>query len=201
MRRAGKSHERKPISGTKFLMMLLVLGVAAGTLIAGNLSEGQSGTLSFIAQGFVESRANQTFLQTFTASFFSASIFLMAAFFMGFCAISQPLEILLPMFKGIGLGVSMARIYLEYGGKGALICLLMVLPAAIACSFVIIIASREAIKMSGTFLNALKVSDSEQSGRDIIKKYLLKFTVLIIASVFCALLDALLTWIFAGMLL
>ena len=183
------------------LMTLLLIGVLIGTLAFCNMSQDDFNNFSFITQMFIKNKSEQTFLQSLINSFSTSASLLLICFFLGFSAISQPVEITIPIFRGLGLGASIAYIYITYGIKGFLISLLLIIPNAVISSISIIIAVRESIKMSNMFTFFAISNSCENNMKSCIKLYLLKFLILFVIIGLSSVIDSLLAFIFAGMLL
>ena len=182
------------------LMVLVLAGVLIGTLVFSNMNPSDLSNLSFMTQGFIENRAGQTFLQTLTTSFTSSSLMVLICFLLGFSAISQPAEFLIPLIRGIGLGTSIAYIYTSYGIRGFFITFVMIMPHAVISSVVIIISARESIRLSNIFTGYAFSSNREGEMRTNIKLYLLKFLVLFAIIGVSSFIDSILTLLFAGIL-
>lgn len=183
------------------LMTLLLIGVLIGTLAFCNMSQDDFNNFSFITQMFIKNKTEQTFLQSLINSFSTSASLLLICFFLGFSAISQPVEITIPIFRGLGLGASIAYIYVTYGIKGFLISLLLIIPNAVISSISIIIAARESINMSNMFTFFAISNSCENNMKSCIKLYLLKFLILFVIIGLSSVIDSLLAFIFAGMLL
>ena len=182
------------------LMGIMLLGVLIGTLTFCNMKSGDFSNLSFITQGFIKNRGEQTFIKTLLTSFYTSGLLALICFLLGFSAIAQPIEILVPLFRGIGLGTSIAYIYSCYGFKGFFIALIMIMPHAVISSIAIIIAARESMRLSNLFTNKAMSSKNEGDLRSSIKLYLLKFVILFGIIAISALIDSILTFSFAGIL-
>lgn len=133
------------------LMILLLVGVLIGSLTLSHMSEENLNNLTFITQGFFKNRTEQTLLQTLWISFSSAGGIILVCFIMGFSAVSQPVELAIPIFRGIGLGTSISYLYISCGLKGFFITAVMILPHAVISSLAILLAVRESIRMSNIF--------------------------------------------------
>lgn len=182
------------------LMILVLFGVLIGTLVFCNMDTRDITDLSFITQGFIKNRAEQTFFQTFKASFTSAALLVLICFLLGFSAISQPAEILVAFFRGMGLGTSIAYIYASYGLRGFFITLIIILPHAVISSIVIIISVRESLRLSNLFTGYAFSFAQENEMRSSIKLYLLKFLILFVIIGISSFIDSVLTFLFAGIL-
>lgn len=182
------------------LMILLFVGVLIGSLTLSHMSEENLNNMTFITQGFFKSRTEQTLLQTLWTSFSSAGGILLACFIMGFCAVSQPVELIVPIFRGIGLGTSISYLYLAFGLKGLFVTLIMILPHALISSVAILLAVRESVRMSNVF-SRYGFSEKEISDRPSISLYLLKFLILFVIIALSSFLDGVLSYLFANMIL
>lgn len=184
-----------------FFMILLLIGALFGTLIFCNMQSSEISNLSFITQGFIKNKTEQTFVQSLINSFTTSSLLVTICFFLGFGAISQPVEFLVPIFRGLGLGTSISYIYITYGVKGLLITLVLIIPNAVISSIAIIIAARESIKLSNMFTSYIISNNTENNMKSCIKLYVLKFLILFAIIGLSSILDSLLAFLFAGILL
>ena len=182
------------------LMAIMLLGVLIGTLAFCNMNSNDVSNLSFITQGFIKNRAEQTFIKTIAASFSSAGVLALICFLLGFCAIAQPVELLIPLFRGLGLGTSIAYIYSCYGVRGFFITFIMIIPHAVISSIAIIIAARESIRLSNLFTSIAMSTKTDIEMRSSIKLYLLKFLILFGIIGISSLIDSILTFVFARVL-
>ena len=90
------------------------------------------------------------------------------------------MAVLVPVYKGLGFGVTIAQIYSKNGLNGFLTALILILPCALVSSYALFIAVRESIKMSNRFFSQAfldKRSDSI-SINEYVRLYAVKFLVL-----------------------
>lgn len=189
------------IKGFIALMVVMLLGVLIGSYLSVTIGEKSVRTLSFITQGYLKSRTEQTLPQTLLASLFSSGILVVITFTTGFSAIGQPLTVFIPFFRGLGLGFSMTHLYWSTGLKGLLICLVLILPSALISTFAIVIAARESLKLSNFFLRYALGNSSDNDSTGIIRLYLSKFMILLVICCIGALIDSVINFLFAGLLL
>lgn len=198
---SGLTNTRKINPNYIILMILLLGGVLIGTLAFCFMKKEDITNLSFITQLFIKNKADLPFIKSLANTFFSSGIIVLLCFILGFSAITQPVELVVPVFKGLGLGASIAYIYVMYGVKGFLISFLLIMPNAVISSICIIVAVRECIKMSNKFtLYALSYAENVEVKPEI-KLYILKFVILFVVIGLSSLIDSLLAFIFAGLLL
>ncbi len=211
----GTSHRkvrerRRTIFGNRVFYILEGLffaGYFIGSLLVRTVDSHTLDLLRYLTQGFITERLDQPLLKTFLSSFIGSMILLLVAFILGFSSISQLLTFLIPVFRGLGLGISAGYLYSMYGLQGILFCAVMVLPHVLVSTFALLIGCRESIKFSGVFLSAIvrtgrtrtdTVQESDASRRtELFQLYLLKFALLSILIVVAALIDTLFTFGFA----
>jgi len=186
-----------------FILLLGIMlgGVLIGSLAFCNMNENAIKKMSFIAQGFVETRTGQGFLSILLKSFISSSIPVLIIFLLGFSAVTQPFEFLIPFLKGLGLGASLAQIYQTSGIKGSLIILFLIIPYVIINTFGLIVATREAIRFSNIIAAKAFSSSNSDSLKNITKLYCEKFVIIEVIMVFAAFVDSICSFVFAGVLL
>ncbi|WP_270739198.1 stage II sporulation protein M [Massilioclostridium coli] len=181
----------------QLILLLFIIGMIYGAVLAGTSSEEMLNKLSFLTQGFMDQRAEQSLVYTFLNSLGSTASLLLTLFLLGFCAIGQPFAGFVPIFRGLGLGLSMGSFYLQDGIKGVLFCLLLLLPPAAISTFALILGTRESIKFSNLFFSVL-LPDKNLETKGMLKLYCTKFGVLFGILLVSALIDCICTFLFAG---
>ncbi len=183
----------------KILLILFLLGMVYGALMVGFGQAQTSDQLSILTDQFINKRAEQSIVFTFFNSFSSSMLLLFAAFLLGFCAVGQPGSFFIPLFRGLGLGLSTAYLYAQRGWQGALFTLILILPTAAISTFALLLASKESIRFSNRMFKMLLPDrfESDIDG-DTLRLYLLRFFVLMGLIALSALVDTLCTFLFAG---
>lgn len=183
------------------LFGIMLCGILIGTIVFCNFSDASADKLSFLAQGYLASRAEDGAFKILWSTFFNSSLLLFVTFLLGFSAVSQPIELTVPFFKGLGLGATVAQIYSISGAKGFIIVLLLVIPSAAITSIVLLLAVKDAVRFSNK-LSHIACSTAFVTGmRDTTKNYCNRFFMLEAVTAIGALLDCLCTMLFAGILL
>lgn len=149
-RRTAKQPGPKGLFAPYFLLALLILaGVLVGALLAPGQAQEPSNGLGIFSQQLLSSAAaDNHFWDLFFSSFFSTAVLLCAAFLLGLWAAGAVGIVLVALFKGTGIGLSMGVIYIHYGVSGFLICALFILPWALITSFAVVVACREGLQFS-----------------------------------------------------
>lgn len=189
----SKTYVRKKDRLLLLLAGLYFFGAAAGTFLYCTLDIEKIKILDGIAGSFVSGRLHNTFWQTLVNSFSGGFILVLVCFIMGFCVIAQPAELLVPLFRGIGTGASIAGFYSGYGLAGAGAAAVLIVPNAVAAAFVMIIAAREAFYFSGGLYAAAFGKKSSADALDV-RLYFTKFVILCTILAAASVLDSLITF-------
>lgn len=192
----SKSKPTGKFTSLHLLAAVFLAGVLAGTL-AFMQAGGETGDISGITGSFITTRLGQTYIHTVINSFSGTFPLLLLLFFLGFGSVFQPLEILVSGYKGLGVGLSLAGIYHHYGVNGILLSAALIIPGAVVSAGTLIIAGREALRMS-TAIGSLAFSQKSRYERPDLRMYIYKFTVLTAILMISSIIDGILTFLFAG---
>lgn len=173
--------------------LLVIAGIAVGSLMIKN----RDTAYSFLVNQYFVSTGDE--LSVFTlarGTFISSLIFTAAAFFFGLCALGKLFGAVLLLYRGAGIGVSVALMYSCMGKAAFLPVLITVLPKAVAFSVLSILTIRETFRRSHSiFMYCIKdevCSDDAQSFR----LYCVKFIVLILLSLIISAADGGLNYLY-----
>ena len=178
------------------LFFSFLLGMFYGVLLVAR-SETLFEQFHVFTGEYVGKLRQQSALTCFISSFCAEFFFLFAVYLFGFSAIGQPGSVFLLFFKGLGLGAFMGNFYASHGFRGILFCLIMILPETLIALFALFIACRESIRLSNLFFTGFLPEHEKAVTAETVKLYHVKFLVLT-GILFCsALLDSLITVLFA----
>lgn len=163
-----------------------VVGVTLGVILSINLDEDMlirlSGTQEKLALA-----ANGSRLGIIAGSFAGVGMLLGLAFLCGFSAVSQPIELLIVAFRGLGLGVCVRGIYL---GEGVLRSMAVFLPFAVLSTGILILGSKEAFGLSMRYLGLSSTTENRLGIKTEIHDYIIKFILLTLLLTVLAAADA-----------
>ena len=172
------------------LMFLFLLGEFIGTVIFRIIKFDRNNNL---IEMFFYNRLESTFLQTVINSFSGTFVLIALCIFLGMGAFAQPLEFMIPLFHGIGIGILLSDTYFAYGIKGIICSVFLIVPYSVLSSFIVIIAVREAVRMS----NALSrnIINSNEHVKIDLNLYLTKYIILLFLLIILSVLNALVTFL------
>lgn len=178
------------------LSFVLVFGLVVGSIVFNNSSEVFSFKISSLFLNNFEMRKSLNFFDLFTESIFTTFIFVLVIFLMGLSAIGLTLIPPIIFFKGYCLGILQNFLCTNYGIKGFLFELLILLPGIFISSIATILMAKEAIKISNIFSNLLLNISHCQNNEKYVKTYLLKTGLVLILTVSAAFIDVVLNFLF-----
>lgn len=201
--RTGK-RENKVKFNIYGLMAVLIIGVVVGTLLLKFTGENYRAILTRITDAFIESRKSRNFIKILSSSLFSTSIYLIITFFVGYFAFGKPIGVLVPFFKGLGLGITMADIFARYSVSGYKICLILILPSALIECLDIITAAKESARASTrifSFVCGKAGNENADTDTEIsFGTYIIKFAALFLIALIAAAVAAAISYFFGTML-
>lgn len=168
------------------LAISAAVGVTVGVILSINMDETTLISLSGTVQK-LSLAAEGNWFGIFLSSFAGVGIMLAAAFLCGFCAVAQPIELLLTAFRGLGLGICVRGVYL---GDDVFRSMLVFLPYAVLSTGVLVLGVREAFMLSMRYLSLSTTSENRLGIKREIRDYAVRFAVLTILLAALAMSDA-----------
>lgn len=130
----------------------------------------------------------------FLGSMACSLLFLAVTFYLGFSPVSRPIICLLPILRGVGMGLAAGYVYLTYGVSGILLAVSVFLPNALITAGAVLLGVREAVRMSEAVWSAAFCG----GGKPDVRLYAAKFAVLCGICFVAALLHGLVCFLMAG---
>ncbi len=184
---------------TLIFVLLILAGMVLGALYSRSADTKALESLDFLFTTNLGSRLSQSAIGTFCACFASDFIFLVCAFLFGTAPWGLPFEFASVMFKGFGIGVTAAYLYISHGLSGVGFYLLVLLPGTFLFCMALAVFSASAFEFSKrmfvmTACRAVPLS----SAREGLLRLGSKFLTALIFTFAASLLDTLLWSMFAG---
>ena len=194
------SFSLKKINLFKILFILFTFGFLCGTILICTNNAETLKQLNILMQKFLKNRTEQSIFITFFSSFFSSIVSIAALFFLGFFPLGQPISFFIPIFHGLGLGLSTAYLYSFNGLKGVIFSILIIAPSEIIFTLILLLGSKFSIKFSNMNFKNLFPEKFKQKNKGTVKIYIKRFISLLCLSLIAAIVDGLTTFSFARFL-
>ncbi len=204
MRNQERIYSEEDIRRTRIVVLLfgvIILGVFSGTLLYCSRDDKLIFLSEFMCNCFIRTTETKSIIDVFTDAVSWTSALVILQFLLGFCAISQVVEISVLFYRGITLGISFAYTYSMYGKSAFGILLLMVLPHALITSVVLVLASREALRFSNSYICCLSGNVDDDMHESNLRLYVIRFIVLMLMVVVSAVIDSVITYLLTDILL
>lgn len=140
-----------------------------------------------------------TLLESFFHSSASALFYLFSPYLLGYSAIGQPLILLIPFFKGLGLGAFLGSLYAGHGIAGIGYSVLIVIPASVILLFSLLIGCREAMRLSNMIFSNFFAKTPSALGIETVKLYNIKFLILFGIAILSAAVSSICLLLFSGL--
>ncbi len=168
--------KERGISPETVLVVSLIVGIAVGALVGMKLSDSEISDLTKVS--FLTFRDNP--VESFLSFFVSSATLVVTVFLMGFCAVFQPLEVLLVAFKGLGLGLMAQSVY---SGNDVLPKLIVFLPFSVISSGILVFQARDAVMMSARYFSISITTENRIGFANEFREYIFKFFIHLLSCV------------------
>lgn len=179
------------------LLYVLLFGFLAGIIWAMGFPETSWSVL--LDQGFSEQEAYRSLWDMFLGAFLPTFGLFLCCMLLGLSAFGQAGSLLVLLYRGMGLGIAASHSYLTWGIQGLPVVLFLQLPYSGATCFLLLLAVREAWRLSsrfGVFLRNQPVEEGES-----LRYYWIRFFVLTMLLLLAAAGDCALTYFLSGFLI
>ena len=184
--RHGKGFFGAVVSNRRLLLLTLIF--AAGMLIGAATVRANASALMLklltLFNNYREVKGAQSILENFCNSFVNSFIYLLAVYCAGLCAVGTPLIYVVPMIRGLGLGIISGYLYGTYALRGAGYSALIMYPGVVFSVIALLLACNEGILMSKDMLTLLtnRKGETDVSYR----LYCIRFVVFCVVTAFGA---------------
>lgn len=177
--------------------ILLYIIITIGILIGAVYATVKPVSSPFMHQYLLPEYSGNTIYEVFKNTFISLSVFIIVSFFSGLSAFGQPLGIILLIYRGIGIGISVSSVYLSKGFNGISTICVLILPECITVIIISIVAVREIMRFSKSIFMFM-VADGSHTEKSF-RMYCLEFILLLIISFIVAIITSILNYTFSGL--
>lgn len=178
------------------LISIFMAGMIIGAISAKHTDNDINARLVTMFSDFAMIRHTQSIFETFCNSFAVYFAFLFVAFASGLCAIGIPIIATIPLIRGIGIGMVSGYLYSTYALSGAGYCIVVLFPGAIISTAAMLLGCNESFVMSRELINLLNGKSLFQHD-NILKKYSVRYILLLGFILLASLIDTLMTILFA----
>ena len=184
-----KNRQSRQYAGL-ILFITAVAGAVAGAVLYGDMTVVISDEM---LKSFLLGKIHGGFFGNAASSFIAALIWCAVPFIAGLCAVGQPVGMLVPVFKGIGIGMTFSALMDTYGANGIPAFAAFVLPSAFVGTVICCYQCRLSFSCSNSVLAALR--GKAEAAPHCYKVYLERFAVCCIGCFLLGIADAALSFL------
>ncbi len=178
--------------------ILLLSGLLIGVLVAKNGNESILTQVSRMFDSFYSVRENQSIGASVINSLKVSCAFWLINVLFGLCIIGIPFVTIIPVIRGLGIGLVTGYIYSIYGIKGIGYCFLIIFPGALISFIALIYAVSDSFKMSLYTLSSCVNSGAPKGGAEKIKIFAVRQIFYLMLFAVSAFTDGIVNKLFAG---
>lgn len=178
--------------------ILLLSGLLIGVLVAKNGNESILDQVSRMFDSFYSVRENQSIGASVINSLKVSCAFWLINVLFGLCIIGIPFVTVIPVIRGLGIGLVTSYIYSIYGIKGIGYCFLIIFPGALISFIALIYAVSDSFKMSLYTLSSCVNSGAPKGGAEKIKIFAVRQIFYLMLFAVSAFIDGIVNKLFAG---
>lgn len=179
------------------LFIFVIIGLIIGSLYA---VKGGQALSPWLHQYFMPVYSGKNLFEILKNTFLTAVLFEFAVFIFGLSAVGQPIGAAMLIYRGFGVGISAAQMYILYGSRAFVAVSVLILPKAVMLLFISFLSVRELIRSSSVLLRFLIGKDTDNDKYNF-RLYCVKFVVLIFLAFLIASTDAAINYFFRSKLL
>lgn len=183
---------------TKLFVLLAVLFVS-GVAVGAKVSAENSKLFLLLLDGYSGAQTAESAAENFFFALSSDFVMFGAVFLLGFSAVASPIILLVPFFKGLGVGASVGAMYLSSPPFGEVVRFFAGFALTTAVSvYALIFASLSSLKMSSRLFASLTAADEGPGLKPVAASYCLKFLLFAAIILINAVADTLLSVLLFG---
>lgn len=186
-----KNRQSRQYAGL-ILFITAIAGAVAGAVLYGDMTVVIPDEM---LKNYLSGRIHGGFFGNAASSFIAALIWCIVPFISGLCAVGQPVGVLVPAFKGIGIGMTFSALMNTYGANGVPAFAVFILPSAFIGTIICCYQCRMSVSCSNRVLAALR--GKAEAAPHYYKVYLERFAVCCIGCFLLGIADAALSFLLA----
>lgn len=171
------------------LWVVLLVGCVLGMVLYGGAKDALPNRLALWVKPMVVTGNFQDMIRQIVASCFQALALLLVLFMGGLSAYGMPIACVVPLFWGMGLGMTLGYYYTQ-GGSGVLFSALLVLPHSLVEGIAILLGSAQSLQLSWQLSRQLLPHSAHCGGLwQPFRAYCIRFCAFSLIPVFAGLMD------------
>lgn len=180
------------------LCTLLLTGMFLGAVCVKHADETMLESIKSLTGTHISSGVNRSILDNFLSYITADTVFIILSVFFGLCVIGEPILWILPLIRGLGLGLITGFVYKTYSVQGVLYSTVLIVIPAVISSLAMAVSCKESILSSREIKSALKEDGKQFNYGEYLKLFAVRNLILYAFVVLSGLIGCLLTYFLSG---
>lgn len=162
---------------TTIMWFILITGFLFGVTYIYLGGEKSLDTINDWLDKTLQNKSNTTLTNIFLSNIISPNIYIIIIFILGFSPISSLVISFILFLKGLGLGLNITFVFINYGWRGIIYEAIINVPFNIIIMYIIILSARETLKFSYKIYNIIKNKTTANTYINL-NQYIIKFLLI-----------------------
>ncbi len=196
-----KGFNRKTLKSNQTLTLLCILlltGVFLGAVCVKHADEAMLEKIKLLTGTYISSEVSRSILDNFLSYILADTVFIILSVFFGLCVIGEPILWILPLIRGLGLGLITGFVYKTYNVQGVLYSTVLIVIPAVISSLAMAVSCKESILSSREIKSALKEDGKQFNYGEFLKLFAVRNLILYAFVILSGLIGCLLTYFLSG---
>lgn len=180
------------------LCVLLLTGMFLGAVCVKHAGEAMLEKIETLTGAYFVTGNESSIIKNFLSYISADTQFIILSVLFGMCVIGEPILWLLPVIRGLGLGIITGYIYKTFNVQGVIYSTVLIVVPAVISSLAMAVSCKESILSSRDIRSTLKQDDKQFNYREFIKLFAVRNLILYVFVILSGIIGCILTYFFSS---
>lgn len=180
------------------LCVLLLTGMLLGAVCVKHADEAVLEKIKTLTGAYFVTGNENSIIKNFLSYISADTQFIILSVLFGLCVIGEPILWLLPVIRGLGLGIITGYIYKTFNVQGVIYSTVLIVIPAVISSLAMAVSCKESILSSRDIRSTLKQDSKQFNYREFIKLFAVRNLILYVFVVLSGIIGCILTYFFSS---
>lgn len=180
------------------LCVLLLTGMLLGAVCVKHADEAVLERIKTLTGAYFVTGNESSIIKNFLSYISADTQFIILSVLFGLCVIGEPILWLLPVIRGLGLGIITGYIYKTFNVQGVIYSTVLIVIPAVISSLAMAVSCKESILSSRDIRSTLKQDSKQFNYREFLKLFAVRNLILYVFVVLSGIIGCVLTYFFSS---
>lgn len=180
------------------LCVLLLTGMFLGAVCVKHADEAVLEKIKTLTGAYFVMGNESSIIKNFLSYISADTQFIILSVLFGLCVIGEPILWLLPVIRGLGLGIITGYIYKAFNVQGVIYSTVLIVVPAVISSLAMAVSCKESILSSRDIRSTLKQDGKQFNYREFIKLFAVRNLILYVFVILSGIIGCILTYFFSS---